>query len=270
MKNYISILLISMIFLVGCEVTEEVVEDINQQIEDRYSSFSTLKYTITESRYEDGTLTQTQEYTEIFKKPDKIKQIVDVTTTEISQNLLYICNRNTAYSQITPTTMNVYDYINLPSEMDSYCSYFINKGSDKWKIPMEITDKTKYNVETSMDSYGGKDAIKAVVTFLMSEEAKQKQIAIGNTPRERVVTYWFDTEGFAILKEASDSYATECEGSVDIAGGGSKGDCRKIEIRVERVYEEFYFDIDIPDSEFEIDPDIMVKRETVDAGEKFD
>lgn len=270
MKNYISLLLILMILLVGCEVTEEAVEDINQEIEDRYNSFSTLKFTITESRYEDGTLTQTQEYTEMFKKPDKIKQIVDVTTTKNAQNLLYICNRNTAYSQITPSTMNVYDYINLPSGMDTYCGYFISKGSDKWKIPMKITDKTKYNVETSMDNYNGKDAIKAIVTLLMSEEAKQKQIAIGNTPRETVVTYWFDTESFAILKEVSDSYATECAGSADIAGGGSKGSCREIEIRVERVYEEFYFDIDIPDFEFEIDPDVLVKRETVDAGEKFD
>ena len=35
----------------------------------------------------------------------------------------------------------------------------------------------------------------------MSEETKQKQIAIGNTPNEPVSTYWFDEDSLAILKE---------------------------------------------------------------------
>lgn len=277
MKNLILICLILtlVIFVSGCVITEESVKEINQKIEDRYNSFSTLKYTITELRYENGIMTQKQEYTEMFKKPDKIKQVFDVTAGQNSQNLLYVCNKNTAYSQITPDLMNVYEYVNLLPEMATYCGYFINKGSEKWKIPMEITDETKYKVETSKVDYNGKGAIKAVVTILMSEEAKQKQIAIGKTPRETVVTYWFDTDSFAILKEESHSYATECEGaSATIGGESSEGDCREIEIKVERVYEGFYFDVEIQDSEFEIDssdyPGVEFKKEIVDTQEKFD
>jgi hypothetical protein len=260
MRNYILIGLIMILLVSGCEITEESVTDINQQIEDRYNSFSTLQYTITESHYEDGTTTQKQ-YTEIFKKPDKIKQIFDEG--------LYICSQNIAYSQITPTIMNVYEYVNLPSGMTAYCSYFINKGAEKWKIPMEITDQSKYNVVTSIVDYNGKNAVKAVVTRLMSEEAKQKQIAIGNIPRESVVTYWLDMDTFAILKEEGHSYGTQCE-ATEISGTG----CREIETRVERTYEDFQFDINIPDSEFEINPSdypkVEFKTETVDASEKFD
>jgi len=270
----IGLTLTLVIFVSGCAVTEESVKEINQKIEDRYNSFSTLKYTITELRYEDGTMNQKQEYTEMFKKPDKIKQVFGVASGQNSQNF-YICNKDTAYSQITPDLMSVYEYVNLPPEMTTYCGYFINKGAEKWKVPMEITDGTKYKVETSKVDYDGKDAIKAVVTILMSEEAKQKQTAIGKTPRETVVTYWFDTNNFAILKEESYSYTAECEvASATIGGGSSKGDCKEIGIKVERVYGGFYFDVEIPDSEFEINPSdylgVEFKKEIVDAQEKFD
>lgn len=251
-----AILIIGVILLSGCEITEESITNINQQIEDRYNSFSTLQYTITESHHEDGKTTQKQ-YTEMFQKPDKIKQIFDEG--------LYICNQNIVYSQITPTIVNVYEYVNLPSGMTTYCNYFINKGSEKWKIPMEITDQSKYNVEASKVNFYGIDAIKAIVTKLISEEAKQKQIAIGNIPREQVVTYWFDMDTFAILKEESQSYGTQCE-ATEVSDSGTG--CKEIEIKVERTYKDFQFDIDIPDSEFEIDPSI--KREIVDAKEKFD
>ena len=114
-----------------------------------------------------------------------------------------------------------------------------------------------------------------MVTILISEEAKQKQVAIGKTPRETILTYWFDTDSFAILKEESHSYATECEGASETIGGGSsEGDCKEIEIKVERIYEGFYFDIKILDSEFEIDssdyPGVEYKKEIVDTKEKFD
>ncbi len=276
MKNLflICLVLILVIFISGCVVTEESVKEFNQKIEDRYNSFSTLKYTITELRYEDSVMTQQQEYIEMFKKPDKIKQVFDVTAGQNSQNLLYVCNKNTAYSQITPDLMNVYEYVNLLPEMTTYCGYFINKGAEKWKIPMEITDEIKYKVETSKVDYNGKGAIKAVVTVLMNEEAKQKQIAIGKTPRETVVTYWFDIDSFAILKEESHSYTTICEGaSATIDGGSSERNCREIKIKVEIVYEGFYFDADIDDSEFEISPsdytDVEFKKEIVDTQEKF-
>lgn len=248
-------LLILLMGIQGCELTEESITNINQKIEDRYNSFSTLQYTITESHYEEGKTTQKQ-YTEMFKKPDKIKQIFDEG--------LYICNQNIAYSQIKPTIINVYEYINLPSGMSSYCNYFINKGAEKWKIPREITDQSKYNVKTSKVDFYGKDAIKAIVTKLISEEAKQKQIAIGNIPREQVVTYWFDMDTFAILKEEGISYGTQCE-ATEVSDSGT--DCKEIETRVERTYKDFQFDIDIPNFEFEIDPSI--KREIVDASEKF-
>lgn len=278
MKNLISIGLLALVILSsGCVVTKESVKEINQKIEDRYNSFSTLRYTITELRYEDGELTQKQEYTEItemFKKPDKIKRVFDVTSSQDSQKFLYVCDRNTAYSQISPDLMSVYQYVNLLPEMTTYCGYFINKGSDKWKIPMEITDETKYKVETSKVDYNGKDAIKAIVTVLMSEEAKQKQIAIGKTPREIVVEYWFGMDNFAILKEESHSFTTLCESSAERGGGSPEGNCREIENKVERTYEGFYFDADIPDSEFEINPSdypgVEFKKVVVDAQEKFD
>ncbi|MBI2523081.1 hypothetical protein HYW19_01705 [Candidatus Woesearchaeota archaeon] len=269
----IGLTLTLVIFVSGCAVTEESVKEINQKIEDRYNSFSTLKYTITELRYEDGTMNQKQEYTEMFKKPDKIKQVFGLAYGQNSQNF-YICNGYIAYSQITPDLMSVYEYVDLPPEMTTYCGYFINKGAEKWKVPMEITDETKYKVETSKVNYNGKDAIKAVVTILMSEEAKQKQTAIGKTPRETVVTYWFDTDNFAILKEESQSYSTQCEVSAEIGGESSQGNCIEIENKIERVYEGFYFDEDIADSEFEINPsdypNAEFKKEIVDAQEKFD
>ena len=125
------------------------------------------------------------------------------------------------------------------------------------------------------ERWGKIEARKAVWAGLMSEEAKQKQIAIEKTPRETIITYWFDTDSFAILKEESYSYATECGGSsATIGGGSSEGDCREIEIKVERTYEGFYFDVSIPDSEFEINPSdylgIEFKKEIVDTQEKFD
>ncbi len=104
----------------------------------------------------------------------------------------------------------------------------------------------------------------------MSEEAKQKQIAVGNIPRESVVTYWFDMDTFAILKEEGSGYTSECE-AAEVNGGGvgvTGTGCQETEIRTERIYENFQFDMNIPDSEFEIDP--LYRRITVDASEKFD
>jgi outer membrane lipoprotein-sorting protein len=257
MRNYILMVLIIILLVSGCKITEESITSINQQIEDRYNSFSTLQYTITDP-------TTQKQYTEIFKKPDKRKQIFDEGLH------ITICNQNIAYS-LTRSIVNVYEYINLPQGMTTYCGYFVNKGADKWKIPMEITDQSKYKVETSMVEYDGKNAVKAVVTTLISEEAKQKQIAIGNIPREIVVTYWFDMDTFAILKEESHGYGIQCE-ATEASGSGTG--CREIETRVERIYEDFQFDINIPDSEFEIDtsdyPDVEFKKEIVDAQEKFD
>jgi len=418
---FVSVVLI-LVMSAGCVVTEESVGEINQKIEDRYNSFSTLKYTIIELRYENGVMTQKQEYTEMFKKPDKKKQIfyiteftleyvadrivthavrlVDAYVNELpaptsvfpngsfeftldndveigispgfingrvyrviefafpdnrvqaivldgpvyeppgdikpelvaeakkrveghllgsemmvkrifkddvrlnlskaddyktfiqliydsihienntfgynpdADNLLHVCNGNTLYSQLTLSLVNVYEYVNLPPEMTTYCGYYINKGAEKWKIPMELTDETKYDVETSIVDYNGEEAIKAEVTVLMSEEAKQKQIAAGKTPRETVVTYWFDPDDFAILKEESHSYITTCEVSEVVGGETQAQDCEEKEIKVERVYEGFYFDSDIPDSEFEVNPadypDVEFIEETVDVQEKFD
>lgn len=263
--------LILMIFVNGCAVTEEIVTDINQQIEDRYNSFSTLKYDITESRYENGALTQTLKRTEMLKKPDKIIQFYSV---DGNRDSLFVCNENTVLSQITLDLINVYEYVNLLPEMTTYCGYFIEQGLERWKIPLKITDTTKYDAKTSIVEYNGNDAIKAVVTVLMEDLAKQKQIAIGNTPRETVITYWFDIDSFAILKEEYQSYSTECESSASITGGSSQENCVEIENKVERIYEGFYFDEEIADSEFEIDYSDYVstvfEKEIVDVQGKFD
>jgi|SRR3989338_1648889 len=101
------------------------------------------------------------------------------------------------------------------------------------------------------------------------------EIAIGKIPKETVVIYWFDTDSFAILKEKVHSYITECEEASETIGGeSSQGNCKEIENKVERVYEGFYFDEDIADSEFEIDssdyPGVEFKKEIVDTQEKFD
>ena len=49
---------------------------------------------------------------------------------------------------------------------------------------------------------------------------------------------------------------------------------RMIETKVERIYENFQFDINIPNSDFEINPSdypkVEFKTEIVDAQEKFD
>ena len=82
------------------------------------------------------------------------------------------------------------------------------------------------------ERWGKIEARKAVWAGLMSEEAKQKQIAIEKTPRETIITYWFDTDSFAILKEESHSYATECEeASATIGGESSEGDCREFVVQ---------------------------------------
>ena len=240
--------------MLGCSVTKESITDINQKIQDRYDSFSTLKYTYTESLYENNSLKQQETRTELIKKPDKMKQIINLDANKQKQNLLGIYNGNILYSQITPDSLKIYKYINLPPEMTTYTNYFINKGSGKWMIPSAITDSTKYKVETSKVDYNGKEAIKAIVTTLMSEEAKQKQITIGNTPRESVITYWFDSNSLAILKEESYSFGTRGEVITQKGGTSSVKNVQEIESKMERIYESFYFDIDIPDSEFEIQP----------------
>ena len=281
MKNLLLIIftLASVVFANGCPVTGESVKEINQKIQNRYNSFSTLKYTTTEFLYENNLLIQNTQYAELIKKPDKRKQISKSETSASSRTLLGINNGNTYYYQSatdnrnTPATIYVYEYVNLPPEMTTYSGYYINKGSERWKIPMEITDETKYKVETSKVDYNGKDAIKAVVTVLMSEEAKQKQIAIGNIPKETVITYWFDSESLAILKEESHSVASRGEVATQKGGTSSIGNSQKIEVRMERIYEGFYFDIDIPDSEFEINasdyPGVKFIKEVVDLRNKL-
>ena len=265
--------LASLIFYNGCALTSESIKEINQKIENRYNSFSNAKYKLTESLYENGVLTQKVEYTELIKKPDKRKQIFKYEAGGRSGSSLSICNGNTLYSQISPNTMDVYEYVNLLPGMTSYCSYYINKGLEKWKIPMEITDKTKYKVETSEVTYNGQNAVKAIVTVLMSEEAKQKQLAIGSTPRETVVTYWFDSDTLVILKEESHSFGTKGEAVSVIGGNSSVRNEREIEITMERIYEGFYFDTEISDSEFEVNPldypGVEFRRTVVDTQEKF-
>lgn len=270
----------------GCALTSESVTEINQRIENRYNSFSTAEYRLTESLYENDVLTQKVERTELIKKPDKRKQVTKCETGSRLEDTLWICNGNT-YSQIShyqilpttilPTIANIYEYVNLPPGMTSYCGYFIDKGVERWEIPMEITDKSKYKVETSQVSYNGTNAIKAVVTVFMSEEAKQKQLAIGNTPRETIITYWFDSGKLTILKEESHSFGRIGEvGPVSVTGNSRQSTVRnerEIEVKTETIYEWFHFDVDIPDSEFEISPldypGVEFKRSIVDVQEKF-
>jgi outer membrane lipoprotein-sorting protein len=274
-KNLVLIVftLASFIIINGCTLTSESIKEINQKIENRYNSFSTAKYKLTASLYENGVLTQKEEYTELIKKPDKRKQFSKYEAGSRSGSALFVCNGNTAYSQISPNSMDIYEYVNLLPGMISYGGYFLNKGLEKWKIPMEITDEAKYKVETSEVHYNGKNAIKAVVTILMSEEAKPKQFAIGSTPRETVVTYWFDSDTLAILKEESHSFGTKGEAFLEIGGQSTIQNGKEIEIIVVRIYEEFYFDIDIPDSEFEINPadypGVEFRKMVVDTQEKF-
>lgn len=262
----------------GCALTRESVTEINQKIENRYNSFSDAKYNMKVSTYENGVLIQQVESTALIKKPDKMRSVTKTSITKYETggplgSSLYVCNGNTAYSQTSPNIMNVYEYVNLPPGMTSYCSWAIDKGIENWKIPMEITDKSKYKVETSKVSYNGKNAIKAIVTVLMSEEAKQKQLAIGNTPRETVVTYWFDSDTLAILKEESHSFGTISEVSTAIGGQSTTQNEREIERKTEIIYEGFYFDTDIADSEFEVNPQdypgVEFRREVVDTQEKF-
>jgi hypothetical protein len=186
---------------------------------------------------------------------------------------LYICNGNTAYSQISPGLIEIYEYVNLPPGMTSYCEYMLNRSLVKWQIPLEIADETKYRVETHEVSYNGKNAFKTVVTVLMSEEEKQKQLAIGKIPREKVVTYWFAADTLAILKEETLGFSTIGEASQVIGGPTTIKNEREIETRTERVYEGFYFDIDIADAEFEMDPanypGVEFRKVTVDAQDKF-
>ena len=274
--------LASIVFYNGCAITSESVIKINQRIENRYNSFSSAEYKLTESLYENGALIQKVEYTESIKKPDKRKQVTKCEAGSRLEDSLSICNGNTSsqitYSQISPTTIlptiaNVYEYVNLPPGMTSYCGYYIDKGVERWKIPMEITDKAKYKVETSQVSYNGANAIKAVVTVLMSEEAKQKQLAIGNTPRETVVTYWFDSDNLTILKEESHGFYTIGEVYGEIGGQQTTKNQKEIEAKAETVYEWFHFDVDIPDSEFEVNsldyPGVEFKKIVVDTQEKF-
>jgi outer membrane lipoprotein-sorting protein len=273
-------------FYAGCAITPESVSEINQRIEDRYNSFSSAEYKLTELFYENGALTQKLEYTELIKKPDKRKQVYEMEAGGRLEDTLTICNGNTCsgitHSQILPATIlptiaNIYEYVNLPPGMTSYCGYYIDKGIERWKIPMEITDETKYKVESSQVSYNGANAIKADVTVLMSEEAKQKQLAIGKTPRETVITYWFDSDNLTILKEESHSFFTRgVADPVSIGGTYEKGNTEnqmEIELRAETTYEWFHFDLDIPDSEFEVNPldypSVEFTKTVVDTQEKF-
>ena len=264
------LLLLFLTGIQGCEITEESITNINQQIEDRYNSFSTLKYTVVEVQYEDNIKTYEEETTTIIKKSNKLKSISGINFANIPLpygGILDICNDNIYFSRLGSNLIKKYEYINLPPEMSSYCNWAINdKLEKKFKVPMEITDQSKYDVETSIVEYNGKNVVKAVVIRLMSEEAKQKQIAIGNTPKEQVVTYWFNMNTFAILKEESNSFGTECK-AIEVSGSSSETDCKEIERRVERTYENFQFDINIPDSEFEIDPSI--RSEIIDTQENF-
>ena len=258
---------------VGCSVTTDSITDINQRIENRYKSFSTAKYRYTEYHYQDGVLQDKTTYVESIKRPDKMIQSITRNYGR-SRNITSIWNVNTLYSQITPSLVEVYEYTNLPQEMTSYCEYCINNNLDKWQIPMEIADQTKYKVETSEESFDGKNAIKAVVTRLMSEEAKQKYLNDGKTPPpETVVTYWFDRDTLAILKEESHGIGTM--GQVSVTKGEPTTMFNEIsyETKFERIYEDFQFDIDIPDADFEMDPayypGVEFKRTTVDLQDKL-
>lgn len=248
-------MLLSLVTLSGCSLSPESIKEVDEKIQERFNSFSTLKYTILENQYQNGILSQTSEYTEMFKKPDKIKQIIHVTFAPALQNFLYICNHNAAYSE-SEGGVSAYEYTNLPPDISSFCGYFIYKNAEHWKIPMELADETKYRVETSKVDYNGTEAIKAVVTTLLSEEEKQKQIEAGNAPRESTITYWFDAGNFAILKEERHSYSIEC----------TEGNCQEMENRSEMVYKEFTFDADIPDAEFIID----AEKQIVDIQNKLD
>jgi|WetSurMetagenome_2_1015567.scaffolds.fasta_scaffold1549131_2 hypothetical protein len=39
-------------------------------------------------------------------------------------NSLSVCVGNTLYSRISPNSINVYEYVNLPPELTSYCGYY--------------------------------------------------------------------------------------------------------------------------------------------------
>jgi len=274
MKHLFWLLLI--VLASGCVVSEESVKTINQKIAARYSSFSTLKYSVTGSLYENGALVQKTRSIDLFKKPDKVKQyradfIVNLNADAVKkpEEATYVCNKNTSFALRGKGSVEVYEYVNIPPEVTTYCNYaFFVKGEEVWEIPTEITDATKYRVETSKETYNGKNAVKAVVTVLLTEEEKKKQLAIGKAPRESVNIYWFDAGSFAILKEEFHSIGTAC----DLPPGSEELACRDVEIRSESVYESFEFDAAIPDSEFEIALSnyAEVRRETVDWQQKFD
>jgi len=258
----------------GCSATTESITDINRKIENRYNSFTTARYRYTEYHYQDGILQNKTTYFESIKRPDKMRQSISRSYGRVG-NVSSVCNGNTLYSLVIPYSAEVIDYVNLPPGMTSYCGYFIEKNLDKWQIPMEIADRTKYKVETSEGSYDGKNAIKAVVTVLMSEEAKQKYLADGKTPpAEKVVIYWFDKDSLTILKEETHGFSTISQ--IAATKGGPTTVLSEItyETNFERIYGDFQFDIDIPDSEFEINPadypGVEFKRTTVDLQDKME
>jgi outer membrane lipoprotein-sorting protein len=75
MRNVVLMVISLTLLMIGnaCTPVRESIIDINQKIEDRYKSFTTAKYKLTESCYTDGVLTQMTEYTEWIKKPDKMR-----------------------------------------------------------------------------------------------------------------------------------------------------------------------------------------------------
>lgn len=235
---------------------------------------------MTEITYKNGVLTDTTNSTVIVKKPDRIKSIISSQSDELLYTRISISNGNTLFSWGTydmamPKLIKVIEYVNLLPEMTTYTGYFIERGGEKWKIPMEITDKTKYRVDTTKVIYKGRKAIKAVVTNLvtMSGEELQKQITVGNIPKETVKIFWFDADSLGIIREEYQDNVTFTEVATSIGGKETVGNTIKVEYKVEREYSEFLFDTEIPDSEFEFDPadypGVEIKREIVDTQDKF-
>ncbi len=261
-KHIFLAVLFSVIIISGCVASEESINEANKKIQDRYNSFSTIKYTINEKQYENGNIVQEREYSEMFKRPDKRKQVFGDVLEGAAD--FYICNGNTAY-QRRGNTIYQWDYVNLPPGMASYCGYFVEKSAGAWVIPSELADTSKYDIEISMTDYNGKEAIKAVVREKegLSELAKAKQRALGREPEEDedkyTNTYWFDIDNFVILKQEITGKAVR--GTSEVAGqtpenAGIKSNEKSsaVEVRTERIYTEFSFDTPIDDSDFEVTP----------------
>jgi hypothetical protein len=210
-------------------------------------------------------------------------------------NKINISNKNTTYDLSLPDSIRINEYVNLPPDMSAYSDQRFQQGIPVWQLPSDLDNEARYKVTMANELYEGKEALKITAVMLLDDRAKQKQIAIGNTPREPVKVIWFDMESLTILKEIYYGYyfsgpsstttvVTVIPGATPLktplvspsarpAASDPPESMQQIETRNETVYQDYSFDFEIPDSEFEIDPQdypgARITRTEVDLQEKL-